>query len=96
VQLELSRRPDLISELGKRRGPKLVEADWPELAQRPPDKGNRAPVSAWAAFSFSGSLPPCSPHWVFPSLLPSLGVSDFLFAGLAGRFRCGGGCCRGG
>ena len=53
AQLELYRRPALIAELGQRRGPKLIEADWPELAQRPPEKGPKAPVSAWAAFSGS-------------------------------------------
>src|SRR5262249_40886563 len=55
AQLELYRRPELIAELGKRRGPKLAEADWPELTQRPAQKGQKAPVSAWAAFAFSGS-----------------------------------------
>jgi hypothetical protein len=42
--------------LSKRRGPKLAEADWPELKQKPLEKGKAAPVSAWAAsFTFSGS-----------------------------------------
>ena len=55
AQLELYRRPELIAALGKRRGGKLQEADWPELKQKPAEKGQTAPVSAWAAFSFSGS-----------------------------------------
>ncbi len=55
AQLELYRRPELIAELGKRRGDKLVEVDWPELAQKPGEKGKKAPVSAWAAFTFSGT-----------------------------------------
>src|SRR5262249_47741805 len=55
AQLEMYRRPELVAELGKRRGGKLLEADWPELKQRPAGKGKTAPVSAWAAFSFSGS-----------------------------------------
>src|SRR5262249_61575176 len=54
AQLELYRRPELVAELGKRRGGKLLEADWPELKQKAPQEGNKAPGSAWAAFTFSG------------------------------------------
>src|SRR5262249_15582080 len=54
AQLELYRRPELIAALGQRRGGKLLEADWPELAQRPAEEG-KAPVAAGAAFTFSGS-----------------------------------------
>src|SRR5262249_39367853 len=55
AQLELYRRPELIAELGKRRGAEAAEGGCAALARGPAEKGPKARVSAGAAFSFSGS-----------------------------------------